>query len=233
MEENKKEENDMIVYFTSKYEKTVNEKNQTVVNNSFVIYDKLGEGSYWRAFKVKRNYISGDFVDDNYYIFKEGLLSIKDDEVVYSLMMFTPDEKEKMTKEETEVRLGVREFNILRYMNNINIARLYEAIIDTSKNIIVFVMEYCDLGTLMNINSKENGLEYNHKLIFKALEYGILESSNFTNEEYINLDYYKKENLNLFDDHPKAVIKLSIFMFKQLARAINHLQMTILLLIEI
>lgn len=106
-------QDDMIVYFTSKYNRKVLDDGIEIVNDTFTIHHSLGEGSFWQAWKVKRHYYKEDFKDNNWYIFKEGLLSIKDDDIVYSLMSMGFDEKKKLSKEDNEVRLGVRRVNIL------------------------------------------------------------------------------------------------------------------------
>ena len=75
----KNDENDMIVYLTKEYNESINKDGLKVVNQIFVIHKELGSGSFWQAYLVKRNYIVEGHVDTNWYVFKEGLLSIKDD----------------------------------------------------------------------------------------------------------------------------------------------------------
>lgn len=204
-EENKEqtENEDMVVYMTYNYTQSTNEKGEAIVNDTFYLYQELGEGTFWKAYKVKRNYKHEDFVDDNYYVFKRGKLSKKDDE-----LKFVMDSS-------IEIRTAVRELNILKTINNPNIARLYECIMDSSKDIIVFVMEYCDLGCLMNLNSSENGYCYNPKLF----EY--LHSKNVLKDNI--LSGLVGELKIPFEKFPEVLIQTSRMVFIQLARAMAFL----------
>ena len=141
-------ENEMKVYLTKNYKKEII-NNKTIINNNYIIYEKIGKGSFWTVKKVKRNLISkeGKLLDNNYYVFKKGELNKK-------IFLFDNDENNN-----NETRIGLREFNLLKNICHQNISRLFECIIDKNKNKIVFVMEFCDLGSLMKI--KENEYEYN------------------------------------------------------------------------
>lgn len=199
-------ENDFIVYNNYGYNEEIDENGSIIINNTFKKFNLLGEGSYWKVNLVKRNYECHDYIDDNYYVFKEGVLSIKDDEAVFNRLSNT-----NLNEEDQEVRIGVREMNILSTINHINIARLYETILDTQKNKIVFVMEYCDLGCIMNILPNNEAYEDNKNLYKLAEEYGLIEKY----EENSKDEIYNR-------------LKLGLFLFKQLANAIQYLHIRLI-----
>ena len=172
-------ENEMKVYLTKNYKKEII-NNKTIINNNYIIYEKIGKGSFWTVKKVKRNLISkeGKLLDNNYYVFKKGELNKK-------IFLFDDD----FNNNNKENRIGLREFNLLKNICHKNISRLFECIIDKNKNKIVFVMEFCDLGSLMKI--KENEYEYNlilmkflYEKIFKKNNEKIFEIDNFLYENY-------------------------------------------------
>lgn len=246
IENNDKEnEKDMIVYFTTDYEVSTNDLGQTVVNKVFTLYEFLGQGSFWKASKVKRNVETDKFVDKNFYIFKEGMLNFKDEEQVFNLMQMSYEEKNKLTEEESEVRLGLREYNILKILNDKNIARLYQVIVSLKNNLIIFVMEYCDLGVLMSLKDEEEDVcfEYNNKLLLNLFQMDVdiglnwkeeflkifkidnnFDEHSSNSQEFIEFmkDNIKALNLS-FKTHTKILIKTAIFLFKQLASAILYL----------
>jgi len=199
-------ENDFVIYNNYGYNEQTDENGNIIINNTFKIYDKLGEGSYWNVSLVKRSYQYNDFIDNNFYVFKEGLLSVKDDEAVYNKLS-----KVELTEEDQEVRIGMRELNILSKLNHINISRLYETIVDNKKNKIVFVMEYCDIGCIMNILPSNEEYEDNSKLYQIAEEYGIIS------------EYECTFQINDIDKRMLRKIKLGVYLFKQLALAIKYL----------
>ena len=148
---------------------------------------------------MKRNLISkeGKLLDNNYYVFKKGELNKK-------IFLFDNDENNN-----NETRIGLREFNLLKNICHKNISRLFECIIDKNKNKIVFVMEFCDLGSLMKI--KENEYEYN-LILMKFLYEKIFKKNN---EKIFEIDNFKPDNI-LFksydlNEEKNNYIKLSDF----------------------
>lgn len=186
----------MIVYTTCFYNKK-KIGNKKIVNEIFEIFEQVGEGSYWKVFKVKRNLKNQD---ENFYVFKEGKLSIKDyDEM--NEFDFQEDAK--------ELRVGMKEYNLLKNINHKNIARLYECIIDNDLDKIVFVMEYCDMQTLMFINESGDGYKYNLDLIKYTYHY-------ITNET-VELD-----NINFSKDN-KVLVTIAKFLLKHISEALKYL----------
>jgi serine/threonine protein kinase len=96
----------------------------------------------------------------------------------------------------------MKELAILKELNHSNIARLYECIIDEKREKIIFIMEYCDMGTLM-IPNEDESYSYNSILM-----------------EYLNV--YNSEVITFVSDH-EVLISLAIELFRQLAFAIQYL----------
>lgn len=197
-----KSEKDMIVYITSGYKKEIKDQ-KTIVNNTFELGEKIGQGSFWSVRKVKRNLLSkeGVLLDNNYYVFKKGLLNKR--------ICILGDEDS-----EGETRIGLKEYNIIKNICHPNIARLYECIIDEKKNKIVFVMEYCDLGSLMKIEYNDDGDEsyiYNKKVLdYLWMKY---EKGKETPSQYS----YENESHSIFLE------TITIEIIKQLINALNYL----------
>jgi [calcium/calmodulin-dependent protein kinase] kinase len=178
------EEYDMIVYITYKYTKEII-NGKKIINGMFELDDKIGEGSFWKVYRVKRNLILDNFTDNNTYVFKEGCLDKVDEEEL-----------------ENERRIGMKELAILKELNHENIARLYECIIDEKRRKIIFVMEYCDMGTLMHVDEGQGSYSYNYKLL-----------------EYLNVT-----DVDItFKSHHDALIPLAEELFRQLAHAVQYL----------
>lgn len=85
----------------------------------------------------------------------------------------------------------------MRRINQKNIARLYECIIDESLDKIVFVMEYCDLGQLMKYNDDETGYEYNKNLIIFLLKKLFYENNGNQREIILDIINFNVESSNL------------------------------------
>lgn len=197
-----KTEKDMIVYITSNYNKEI-QNNKTIINNTFELGEKIGQGSFWSVRKVKRNLLSKDgiLLDNNYYVFKKGLLNkriciLGDDDI------------------EGESRIGLKEYNILKSICHPNISRLYECIIDEKKNKIVFVMEYCDLGSLMTIDYNDENDEnyiYNKKVLdFLWIKY------NNSKELPLQYSYFNKNQASFFE-------QITVEIIIQLIKALYYL----------
>jgi serine/threonine protein kinase len=178
------EEYDMIVYITYKYTKEIID-GKKIINSMFEVQDKIGEGVFWKVHKVQRSLVLDNFTDFNTYVFKEGNLDIIDEEEL-----------------EGERRIGMMELAILKELNHDNIARLYECIIDEKKRKIIFIMEYCDLGTLMTPNDVEDKYEY-----------------NFTLMEFLNVN---DKDIS-FQTHHETLIQLAVELFRQLAGAVQYI----------
>jgi len=200
MEEKNKE--NMIVHVNYQYIKSkIGDKK--IVNGQFELLNFLGKGSFWNVFLVHRHLENDEVIDNNYYVFKEGKLSEGSKWNLISIENL-----------EMEPRIGVREYNILKEVNHKNIARLYECIMDSDKDKIVFVMEYCDLGTLMMIevinNEYTDKYLYNIKIInFYLKDFGLSE----INDEYKIT--FKKDHVFL--------VKIAKIIFSQLAESIMYL----------
>jgi serine/threonine protein kinase len=178
------EEYDMIVYITYKYTKEIID-GKKIINGMFEIQEKLGEGGFWKVFKVRRSLVLENFTDFNTYVFKEGSLDKIDEEEL-----------------EEERLIGMKELAILKELNHSNIARLYECIIDEKKRKIIFIMEYCDLGTLMTPSEHEDRYSYNTAIM-----------------EFLNV--YDTDIS--FKTHHETLIQLAVELFRQLAFAIQYL----------
>lgn len=216
-----KGEDGMIVYTNYVYEKKKVEGKKFV--NEFEIFEKLGSGSFWNVFLVKRDIETEEGPDTNYYVFKEGQLSQLDAEGYEQMFNnFSPEENINLTRNlskeyfeifcssnEIEKRVGMKEYNILKYLNHKHISRLYECIICYEFDKIVFVMEYCDLGTLMKLNDSLDGYDYNLK-IFDCLIGS--ENDKITIDGVIN-----------FMQHHEILVQTAKVIFKQLAEAIKYL----------
>ena len=181
-------EKDMIVYFTSHYNEKI-EDNKIIINDNFEVLEKIGEGSYWKVIKVKRKLLSskGEVIENNYYVFKKGVLNKK---------IINFNEKDK------ECRIGVKEYKILKEICHPNIARLYECIIDNTLNKIILVMEYCDLGALMISKKKENTeyYEYNNKVmkyLWKKYEGEKKIPENFSYEYNEQKEFFEKASYEM------------------------------------
>ena len=127
---------------------------------------------------------------------------LEDDEIV-----------SRLTNEETETRTGMREYHILKKLNHLNIARLYECIMDIEKNKVVLVMEYADLGTLMRPSNNMNYYDYNVELINYILKECVKTSD-------VLVDY---EDCVNFLKHHKVLVRSGRYLFKMLAEAIKYL----------
>ena len=198
-----KNENEMKVYLTKFYNKEIiNEKK--IINKNYIIFETIGKGSFWTVKKVKRNLVSkeGKLLDNNYYVFKKGQLNKKN---------FFFDE-ENNNNINNEKRIGLREFNLLKNICNQNIPRLFECIIDTKKNKIVFVMEFCDLGSLLKAN--DDNYEYNLNLMKFLYEkiFSVNENNKKIEFEKLNYENYK----NFFEF-------VACEIFKQLINALFYL----------
>jgi serine/threonine protein kinase len=128
---------------------------------------------------------------------------------------FESEEKlmNKITKEETENRIGFKEYHILKRTNHKNITRLYEIIIDVELDKIVFVMEYADLGTLMRMNENKNGYLYNFEII------------NFIMNKCLELKIFldeKNYQINFINDHT-ILIPTAKYILTQLAASLLYL----------
>ena len=183
---NREPSSDMIVYITNKYNKEkINGKK--VINGIFEVMDILGQGSFWKVFKVRRNLKTEEAEDYNYYVFKEGNLSKRSGDNITAV--------------------AINELKIQSEINHVNIARLYECIIDEDIDKIVFIMEYCDGGSLMNINDNQTGYTYNKELLnLIANDLGL----NLSNEIDFAIDY-------------EAMIIITKYIFSQLADAIKYI----------
>lgn len=191
-----KTEQDMIVFLSTSYTKT-KKNDKTIVNDTFQLIEKIGHGSFWSVRKVKRNLISdsGELLDNNYYVFKEGCLSKRAD-------YFLDDNSE-------ESRIGLNEYNLLKSLCHVNITRLFECIIDDKQNKIVFVMEYCDLGALMNV------IEEDHVYNTECMDY-------LWKYHYSNKAIPKKYSFEI-EEQKEFFIKITKEIFKQLASAVKYL----------
>jgi len=81
-------------------------------------------------------------------------------------MSFGDDDEDNGEVNLGEKRIAMIEFLILKRLNSVYIARLYECIADSKLNKVVFVMEFCDLGTLMDLNENNTAYVYNDKLLY-------------------------------------------------------------------
>ncbi len=196
-------EGDMIVYVNYHYNREkINGKK--IVNGIFEIFDCIGEGAFWKVFLVKRNFEE----DTNFYVFKEGQLS---GDCKYNMNLLRSDEE----VQQEETRRGVQEYLILEKVNHKNITRLYECIMDHEIDKCVLIMEYADLGILMNLNQTEDGYYYNQNLINFILKNCIGESEKTC---IIN----ETESIS-FTTHHKILILTAKFILRQLAEALEYL----------
>lgn len=198
-------EEEMKVYVTKGYNKEY-KNGKEIINNVFEVYDKVGNGSFWSVRKVKRNLISnGVLVDNNFYALKKGMLNKRN---------YILGETET---ENNETRIGVKEYNILKTICNVNIPRLYECIIDEKQNKIAFVMEFCDLGAMMILNVNEEGEEsyvYNKNVIeFLWKKY----RNDNSNEELMSPSQIS------YDKHGDFLECSAIEIFIQLSKALEYL----------
>jgi len=189
----------MIVYISSEYKKIKLGDRKFV--NDFEILEEVGEGSFWRVFRVKRNYQDDSITDTNFYVFKEGCLSLKDD---WSMFDNEEDDNNELKEFFEEKRIAMKELMILQKLNYKHIARLYECIIEDTMDKIVFVMEICDLGSLMVKNDTEDQFLYNYHILNF-----LLQSNSYTENQ---------EKLEL-----AILLPLAKKIFKQLAFALNYL----------
>jgi hypothetical protein len=70
---------EMVVYETFSYKKE-KRNGKKIVNDTFEIFDCIGQGAFWKVYLVQRNYFTShdneeEVKDNNFYVFKEGVLS--------------------------------------------------------------------------------------------------------------------------------------------------------------
>jgi [calcium/calmodulin-dependent protein kinase] kinase len=193
---------DMLVYDSYGYNKTMID-NRKIVNDVFEVLEQIGDGSYWKVYKVQRDFESNDGTDHNYYVFKEGQYSKVDGEDMKEI----PDNDEELK----ETKIGMKEYYIMRRVNNSNIARLYECIIDIDKDKIVLVMEFCDMGTLMNVNETKDRYLYNYNIINHILN------------EVFNSEPLNEDELITFKNNHSVLTKLARYIFKHVANGLKYL----------
>lgn len=207
---------EMIVYETHAYKKEKVD-GKKIVNDTFEIFDCIGQGAFWKVYLVQRHYLfkshdkKEDVKDNNFYVFKEGVLSEGSKYSKYDTDIDFESNSEFQTQNK-EYRRGVKEYNILKTVNHKNIARLYECIMDSDLDKIVLVMEYADLGELMKVNRDLEVYEYNINLI------------NFVITESLSgFDILPDNNQLSFEKDYKILILTSRLIFKQLIEGVNYL----------
>lgn len=236
------EDKDYLIYVNNEYIINKIDNNKTVINNTFTLHDKLGQGSFWNCFKVNRYYSSENYIDNKFYVFKEGDLNKSDYEIKYGscisltnqdLVNNINDHNEK-TLLEKEDKIAVREYLILKQINYLFIARLYEVIFSKENAKAIFVMEYCDIGNIMSENNefsidKSEGLYYkcNDTINKKYFTYNFNLFDKAYNQKLINKEEYDdliKNKLNInFKINYSSLIKIAYYVFKQLVLAVKLL----------
>ena len=191
-------DNDFMVYMSFGYKKTKND-NRKFVNN-FELFEEVGQGSFWTVYKVQRNYSDENETDSNFYVFKEGILSQKDNSNIMEMDICDNNELKEFKDEKN---IALKELIILKKINYKHIARLYECILDYEKNKIVFVMEICDLGPLMVKDSTETKFLYNYNIL------NLLLKTSYS-------DHLESMDIN-------TLVKIAKTIFKQLALALYYL----------